>query len=137
MLVALQQSIKTLRSNLVRTALTTLGIVIGIASVVMVLSAGAGFKSYINSQVSAFGSNFITVETRVPPTTKNRASGSSGGSQSNSASQAVGITTLKQKDVDEISRLPNISGAYGAVIGQKIVSYKAVSKNSFVFGANA
>ena len=42
----LTQSFKALSANPVRTVLTTLGIVIGIATVIMVLSAGAGFKSF-------------------------------------------------------------------------------------------
>jgi len=50
---ALQQSVKALRGNPGRTALTTLGIVIGIATVILVLSAGAGFRSLIDSQLSA------------------------------------------------------------------------------------
>jgi len=53
--------------------LTTLGIVIGIATVIMVLSAGAGFRSLIDSQVETLGTNMLFIETRVPPTTKNMA----------------------------------------------------------------
>jgi ABC-type antimicrobial peptide transport system permease subunit len=67
MLNALRQSSKALRSNPARTALTTLGIVIGIATVILVLSAGAGFRSLINSQVAALGTNTLFVETREPP----------------------------------------------------------------------
>lgn len=138
MLNALLQALKGIKRNPVRTALTTLGIVIGIGTVIMVMSAGAGFTSYINSQVEAFGSNFATVETRVPPTTKNRASqGTGGGMGGNSASQAVAITTLKSRDVEGIQRLPNIRNAYGAVIGQRVVAYKNISKNAFIFGSSA
>src|SRR5438552_18434205 len=73
MLTALRQSIKSLSANTARTVLTTLGIVIGIATVILVLSAGAGFRSLINSQVAALGSNTLFIQMRVPPTTKNRA----------------------------------------------------------------
>lgn len=134
---ALIQALKGIRRNPVRTFLTILGIVIGIGTVIMVLSAGAGFKSYIDSQIEAFGSNSITVETRVPPTTKNRAGQGAGGRGGNAASQAVAITTLKVKDVEDISRISNVKNAYGAVIGQRIVAYKNISKNSFIFGASA
>ncbi len=69
------QATKGLTSNPVRTVLTTLGVVIGVAVVVIVLSAGEGFRSLINDQIDQFGSNAIYIETRVPPTTRSRARG--------------------------------------------------------------
>lgn len=118
--------------------LTSLGIVIGIATVMLVLSAGEGFRSYINAQVETYGTNFVTIETRVPPTTKAREEGQTSGNDisSSSASQAVAITTLTSRDVDAIKRIDGLANAYGAVIGQKVVSYQNVSKNSFIFGAD-
>ncbi len=133
----LQQSIQALMANKVRTALTTLGVVIGIATVVIVLSAGEGFRSFINAQAESFGTNFITIETRVPPSTRDRANGGSTGTGGNAANIAEGITTLKMRDVEDSARLANVSGGYGAVIGQQAVSYKSTNKNAFVFGANA
>ncbi len=134
MLTAFQQAVRGLTSNKTRTALTTLGIVIGIATVIVVLSAGAGFNSFINAQLQSLGTNSITVETRVPPTTKARSGGSSG---SEAGNLVTPITTLKNKDVDDIKRLPNIVNAYGAVIGQKVAAYKNISKNAMIFGADA
>ncbi len=128
------QAIKGLRRNPSRTLLTTLGIVIGIATVILVLSAGAGFKSYINAQIEEFGSNTVTIETRIPASTKQRAQGAEGG---DTAGVAVPITTLKKRDVVDIARLPNIAGVYGASIGQAISVYRDVSKNAFLFGADA
>lgn len=134
----LKQAIRGLTINPVRTALTTLGIVIGIATVIIVLSAGEGFRSYINYQIDQFGSNTIYIETKIPPTTKARAAGGVGAaSGGNQASQAVQITTLKNRDADDIKRLPEILGVYGAVIGQKVVGYKQVNKNAFIFGSDA
>src|SRR6266704_1338552 len=103
MFKSLQQSVKALRANPARTGLTTLGIVIGIATVILVLSAGEGFRSLINAQVSALGSNTLFVQTRVPPTTKNRASTAAG--PSNASFEAVAITTFKQRDLDDIKKL--------------------------------
>lgn len=131
---ALKQAIRGLRANPVRTLLTTLGIVIGIATVIIVLSSGAGFRSFINFQVEQFGSNSIYIETKIPPTTKARASG---GGVSNPGTQSVQITTLKRRDIEDIRKLRGVKGAYGAVIGQKIVNYRQTSKNAFVFGSDA
>lgn len=130
-------AITGLLANPVRTMLTTLGIVIGIAVIIIVLAAGEGFKGFIEAQVDAFGSNAIFVETRVPPTTKQRAGSEfSQSTNTGSAQQAVAITSLRQRDIDEIARLSNIKGAYGAVIGQKVAAYRQTSKNAFIFGAS-
>ncbi len=136
MFIAFQQAIRGLTRNPGRTALTTLGIVIGIATVIIVLSAGAGFDSFINAQLDSFGTNSVTVETRIPPTTRNRAGGFDA-TEGNAANQAVAITTLKNRDVQDIKQLPNVTNAYGAVLGQKVTAYKNVSKNAFIFGADA
>jgi len=58
---ALTQSIKAMRANPVRTLLTTLGIVIGISTVIMVLSAGAGFRSLINDEIKSLGSDTLFI----------------------------------------------------------------------------
>lgn len=134
MKTAFKQAYRGLTINPARTALTTLGIVIGIATVIVVLSAGAGFRSFINYQIDQFGSNTVYIQTKVPPSTKERARGSSGADQ---AMQAVQITTLRNRDVQDVAQLKGVVGTYGAVIGQKVVSYKQVSKNSFIFGSSA
>ncbi len=131
----LKQAFKGLRASPSRTFLTILGIVIGIAVVIMVLSAGAGFKSYINAQIAQLGTNTLTVETQVPPSTKAIANGAKSGSDA--AGQAVQIDTLKNKDITDIKRIPNIRNAYGAVIGQEIVSYSQKTKSTMIFGADA
>jgi len=129
------QALRGISSSKSRTFLTILGIVIGIGTVVLVLSAGEGFKSYINAQVELFGSNTLTVETVVPPSTKSRNAGNTEGG--NSATNAVPVTTFKNKDIEDIKTIPNVRNAYGAVLGQEVVSYKNVAKNVFIFGSDA
>lgn len=133
-----KQAIRGIKSNPSRTFLTTLGIMIGIGTVILVLSAGEGFKSYINSQIDAYGSNTVIVQTSVPASTKARSnSGIASNEPNNSASNAIPITTLKIHDVEDIKNIPNVKNAYGASIGQQVVTYKNVSKNVFIFGASA
>lgn len=136
MLNAFTQSVKALRANPARTLLTTLGIVIGIATVILVLSAGAGFRSLINAQLEAYGSNTLFVQTRVPPTTKNKGAGAASAEQSR-AQSPVAITTLKKRDLEDIKKIPNVSGDYGMVVGQKVVSYRDVQKSVLFYGASA
>ncbi len=54
-------AITALRGNMLRTALTMLGIVIGIASVILIVSLGQGASESITSQVSSLGTNLIFV----------------------------------------------------------------------------
>ncbi len=131
---ALQQSIKALSANPVRTVLTTLGIMIGIATVIMVLSAGAGFKSLINSEVASLGNNTLFIKTRVPPTTKNRAASSITGGLTPGV--AVGITTFNQRDLDDIKKLNNVVDDYGEVTGMAVASYRNNDKSAIYYGAS-
>lgn len=140
MISYLKQAARGISHNKSRTLLTTLGIMVGIGTVVLVFAAGEGFKSYINSQVELFGSNTVYVEVRLPPSTKSRAS-SDGGlgnhMSGNTANSAVPVTTFRNKDIEDIKILPNVKNAYGAAYGQGIASYKGVSKSALIFGSGA
>lgn len=132
------QAIRGIMHNKSRTFLTTLGIMIGIGTVILVISAGEGFKSYVNSQVDAFGSNTIFIETSVPASTKDLANGAQeSGNVNSSAMNAVPVTTLKNKDVKDVRNLENVKNSYGAALGQDVVSFRDSSKNVFIFGADA
>ncbi|MDO8557720.1 MAG: ABC transporter permease [bacterium] len=137
MLKALKQSIKALRSNSVRTVLTTLGIVIGIATVILVLSAGAGFRGLVNNEIASLGTNTLVIATKVPPTTKNRASASGLGPGSGNFNETVAVTSFKLRDLDDIKRLPNVADAYGIVVGQGTASYRNNKKSAMYIGAGA
>lgn len=54
-------SINALKSNILRTLLTMLGIVIGISSVIIIISIGQGASRSITDQVSSFGTNWMEV----------------------------------------------------------------------------
>jgi putative ABC transport system permease protein len=134
MFTAFKQSVKALRANPGRTALTMLGIIIGIATVILVLSAGAGFRSLIDSQVAALGSNTLFVQTRIPPTTKNKAASSQ---SAGDAFSGVTITSFKQRDLDDIKKLGNVVNDYGIVTGLAVASYRNSKKSAVYYGASA
>lgn len=119
-----------------RTVLTTLGIVIGIATVILVLSAGAGFRSLIDSELASWGTDTLFVETRVPPTTKNRANSATSADFSR-VSSAVAITTFKQRDLDNIKKIGNVVNDYGIVTGMAVTSYRDTAKNIIYYGQSA
>ncbi len=50
-----------LNSNKVRSALTMLGVIIGVSSVILLISAGKGLENYIEDQFEALGSNLLFV----------------------------------------------------------------------------
>lgn len=52
-------ALKALRRNKLRTFLTMLGIIIGVASVITMLAIGQGSKQNIQKQVSSMGSNLL------------------------------------------------------------------------------
>ncbi len=60
-LVTVTTALRVLKSNKSRTFLTMLGIVIGIASVIVIISVGAGAQSLIFNQISSIGSNLIGI----------------------------------------------------------------------------
>lgn len=59
----LKLAVKSLLSNKLRTMLTTLGVVIGVAAVITLVSMGEGAKYYILNQISGWGvgSNTVTI----------------------------------------------------------------------------
>lgn len=135
--IHLKQAIRGIKFNPSRTILTTLGITIGIATVIIVFASGEGFRSYVNNQVEVYGSNTVFIEVSVPSSTKDLSNSSENQTANSSAVNAVPITTLKNKDIEDVKKINNIVNAYGVVMDQQIVSFQDISKNIFVFGASA
>ena len=121
-----------LKTNKTRTALTILGMVIGIASVIIVFSAGEGINSLITGEIESFGgSDMFEVEIKVPSTK----SGAAGEQQSATAiMQGVQPTTLNLEDYEDILELPNVINGYAGIIGQEQVSYGNEMKLAMVLG---
>ncbi|TKK32750.1 macrolide ABC transporter permease/ATP-binding protein MacB [Pseudomonas sp. CFBP13528] len=72
LLDAVQAAWRVMWINRFRTALTLLGIIIGVASVVVMLAVGEGSKRQVMAQMAAFGSNIIYLSgfspnPRTPP----------------------------------------------------------------------
>ncbi|MCU0953797.1 MAG: ABC transporter permease [Hyphomicrobium sp.] len=58
---SLRVALTALRSNLLRSILTTLGIVIGVASVIILVAVGNGAAGEVNRQIMALGTNMLVV----------------------------------------------------------------------------
>lgn len=121
-------------ANKMRTFLTVLGVMIGIASIIIVYSAGEGIRSLLVSQLEAFGTDIIETEIKVPTAKK----GSSGDTESAMAmASGVQITTLSDEDFKDINKVPNIINGYGAVITQEKVAVGNESQKANIYGVSA
>jgi putative ABC transport system permease protein len=106
----------SLFANVSRTFLTVLGIVIGIASVIIMLSIGQGAQDSIASSINSLGSNVLTV----------RAGGGNGGPGQVNTGESIALTT---KDSDAIAELtlakavaPTVQTRTQVVAGSKNIS---------------
>jgi putative ABC transport system permease protein len=97
-----------------RSLLTMLGIVIGISSVIILMSIGASAQDYILSQVQGLGSNLIIV---IPGGSNN------GKFSSPAAAQGIIVTSLVQQDVDALSRDPSVAAVTEEARGQGTASF--------------
>ena len=61
-----RQALRTLRANKVRTGLSMLGILIGVAAVIAMLALGAGAKQAIQQQLAGLGSNALMLMPGAP-----------------------------------------------------------------------
>lgn len=119
---------RSLLKQKLRSTLTILTISIGISSVIAVFSAGEGLEFMIKEQFNKFGDNLIQLEIKVP-NTKQTSSENAGG-----MAQGITITTFKNSDINEIRKHPNVSYAYGAIMGQEIVTFNEQIKKYFLLG---
>ena len=100
-------AIGSMTGNLFRTALTLLGIVIGVASVITMLAIGDGARESVVERISAMGSNLLLVRPGVPGQRR-------GG---------WNIATLVPEDVHAINTLPNITAAIPELTGSQTLRY--------------
>jgi len=93
----IKTGLKNLNVNKMRTSLAILGIVIGIGSVIALISLGQAGKSAVQSQIQSIGSNLLTVS---PGFT------SSGGVRT----AAGGATTLTLEDAEAVRDASSVAG---------------------------
>ena len=62
LLMLIRVSVKALRRNMMRTALTALGIIIGVSAVICTVAIGEGASSKIREAIASIGANVVWVE---------------------------------------------------------------------------
>lgn len=122
-------------NNKARTFLTVLGIMVGIAAVVVVYSAGEGISGLIFKQVESFGTDIIETEIKVPSNKKGQAAEAE---SAGALATGVQITTLTLDDMDAVTNnSSNVKGAYAAIMGQEIVNYGNQTRKASLLGTSA
>jgi putative ABC transport system permease protein len=96
----LRTAIEALNARRMRTALTMLGILIGISAVMLIVGLGLGAQRAITDQINALGSNMIIV---TPGQTTSSSSGFRGGAQTTS------LTTRDAQLLADRSVAPNVA----------------------------
>ncbi len=111
---SIKLSFSILRANKVRTFLTSLGIIIGIASVIIIMSVGAGAQSLIINQISSQGSNLLAI---LP--------GASDKNGPPSSVLGIVVTTLKYEDAIAIkNEIPEVFAISSYNSGAGTISYQ-------------
>jgi len=105
-----------LKANKGRALLTTLGIMIGIMTVIVVFSLGHATQKMITGELEAYGANIVIVETKVPGFSDNSPAVAS------AMAEGITVTTLTDDDMEEALKIPGALDAYSGVIGLERVT---------------
>jgi putative ABC transport system permease protein len=143
-IVIIKQSFKAIFANKGRSFLTTLGIVIGIGSVIALMALGAGVKTTISSRISTLGTKNLIIRSGAGLNTQNAASahmgGGASGAQANTAQQGIGggsSSTLTIEDLATVrdkKKNPYVKMAVGTVTGSEIFTTTAGDKRFSITG---
>jgi macrolide transport system ATP-binding/permease protein len=120
----MRQSISAMMAHKMRTFLSILGIMIGVAAVIAMLAIGQGAKASIEKQLASMGSNLLVI--------------SPGAAKSGAVSLQAGTTTrFTFQDVETIAKLNDyVQGVSPSVSGRAQVVYQDKNWNTKVEGVD-
>jgi putative ABC transport system permease protein len=128
---AFKTATRSLTHGKMRSILTMLGIVIGISSVIILMSIGRSAQNLILNEVQSVGSNLIAILPGAP---------TGSGFSSPASARGIIITSLVKRDVDALEREPSVNEVGAVVNGQadivygnntKSMSYQGITANVF------
>ena len=114
----------SLVANKLRSLLTMLGIIIGVAAVIALVSIGNGVKQDIEDSISSLGSNLLVVMPGAPRTPGVRPSQGS-------------MKSLKISDYEAIAKLEGVKAASPMTNGSYVVIYQNKNWTTSVAGVNS
>lgn len=123
----LKESLSSLKANKLRTGLTMLGIIIGVASVISMISLGEGSKISIQRSIESLGSNNLIVFPGIAQPGRGFIASGRGGAE-----------VLKMRDVEELRKIENIIAISPEIQRRfQIVSEVGNNINSTVLGISS
>jgi macrolide transport system ATP-binding/permease protein len=117
---AVKTALRALRVNLFRTALTLLGIIIGVAAVVTMLAVGEGSQQEVLNQIKSMGTNLLSIRPGAP--------GLRGASD---------VVTLTPEDAEAIQELPNVDVALAERSSRQTVRFGNIDYATSIQGVGA
>ncbi len=122
----LQETFMALKGNKVRSGLTMLGIVIGIASVIAMTAIGAGAQSSISASIQSIGANLIIVSPGAPRGVGQQVNQGRGSAK-----------TLTMEDANALTALSGVKAVTAEVTGRYQVTAKGTNTNTSVDGVTS
>ncbi|NVN97503.1 ABC transporter permease [Candidatus Nomurabacteria bacterium] len=122
----LEETFMALSSNKVRSGLTMLGIIIGIASVIAMTAIGAGAQNSISASIQSIGSNLVIVAPGAPRGV---------GQQVNQGRGSAKTLTLA--DAESLKTLSGVKAVSSEVSGRMQVTAKGTNTNTTVDGVTS
>jgi putative ABC transport system permease protein len=119
------------RRSKVRTFLTSLGITIGVLSVVMLIALGIGLKNYIKQQFENLGSNILFV---MPGQAFGSDSGGAGLAESFRG--VIGGIKFDERDANNLRRISEIEYVVPIFYKSTIIKSESESQFGYIFGTN-
>jgi len=126
----LKSAAEDFRRNKVRTALTSLGITIGVLSVVMLIALGLGLKNYIQGQFENLGTNLIFV---FPGS---GFSGEGGGGAASIGPGFAGGAKFDEKDVTSLRRVSGVSLVVPVFMKSAVIESEGEKQFGYIMGIN-
>jgi putative ABC transport system permease protein len=122
--VATASAVEALVSNPMRSLLTMLGIIIGVASVMVMMSIGEGARAQIDAQISSIGTNVLTLQP--------------GGIRRGGRQMGMGgARPFSESDVAAVADLPFVDAATGVLNGSVTAVSEAANWVTNIQGGNA
>lgn len=136
----------SLMKRKLRSWLTMLGVVIGVASIVSLVSLATGVNQSISSRLNTFGANLLEITPGGSQATRIGAGGAGGGVFAGGGGGPSGgfnpslygreTATLTTTDEKIVKELPGVSAATGTVSGRATVSYKNQNTSVTIMGVD-
>ncbi len=120
-----QQASRAILGHRLRSALTMLGILIGVSSVILLTSIGEGARMFIVTEFTQFGTNLVAINP--------------GRVETSGIPGAIGGTvhSLTLADMEALNRVRGVEETVPVAMGTAPVEYLQRSRHTFVYGVTA